>query len=533
MIASFAQVRSIAVTLGVLAVASASVAAGDTGGDPGRAGEPRRFLIPPLPFYQETSAEGGFRMFFPLYFERWTDVPQRDHSLGVLPFYWRWRGPDDLHETDVVAGLYWRFRRPDRFTDVIGPFYASRTADGTDVGLPPLFMAGSGPDGDYQIVGLWFWRFASEESSFVLAPPFYGYRRPGLLRYGVPPLVFGGETGADGYSIFLPMFWHFYNTETEASTTVVPPLFVDIDDNGDWSAGIAPVLFFGGGEDSAHFTLAPLVHLSSGPGRFRLITPLGWRRRDAESDGWGALLYHQDERGPEWFRTLAPLWFAWGDDSTGTRADILLNMYHRTDPVGSDWVVFPFWWDFHDLDRHRTFGLLPFFMHDTSLHEDRRTTWVFPTFEYSEWPQTGAEPPGWSFNLHPILYVGRDGESTHQVVFPFWWSFSDQQDRTTIGFPLWWDFEDKAAQTRFFTVFPLVWRSADPDGSFTLAANSIYTTRRNQDGTEGWSFHFLPLFDVGRERPGDIEWSILFGLAGYQRRGSYERIRILWLPFEL
>jgi hypothetical protein len=493
-----------------------------------------RFYLPPLPFYQETTASSGFRLFFPLYYETWDDRA-REHALGVLPFYWRWRGPDELHETDVVLGLYWRYRRPERFTDVAGPLYVSRTTDGYDVGLPPLFMVGADAETDYQILGLYFWRFASETSTFALAPPFYYYRAPARLAYGVAPLVFGGETDGAGYATLLGLLWHLYDDRTGASTSVVPPLFVDIDENGDWTAGVAPVLFFGGGEDSAHFTLFPAFHYAQDGEKWRFITPVAWYQDDPENDtsGGGALLYHWWNEGPSYFRTLAPVWFSWGNDDTGEHNDVIGPVYHGSTPVSSDWVGFPFWWDFHQYEKSRSFGFMPLFFHHTSLYEERSTTWVFPSFEYSEWPRTGPDPEGWAFNLHPIVYVGADGEDSHQVVFPIWWNFDSPDSRTTIGFPLWWDFVDRTDGSRFWTAFPLVWHSSDPDSSLTVAVNTVYTEERQSDGTESWHFHFIPLFDVGRARPEDLSWSILYGLAGYERRGIYERIQIFWLPIEI
>jgi len=526
-----------ALSLGALSAARADIlppdlVAPEPGTVEGRGSdaEVSRFYLPPLPFYQETTPTSGFRLFFPVYFETWDDTAN-DHTLGVLPFYWRWRGGDELHETDVVAGLYWRYRRPDRFTDVAGPLYVSRTAEGYDVGLPPLFLVGDDGENNYQVLALYFWRFAWPTGEFALAPPFYWWREGRSSRYGLPPLLFGGTDDDEGYSVFFPAFWHFY--DGDASTTVIPPLFVDLEENGDWSAGIAPILFFGGGPDSTHFTLAPLVHYARDAESMRVVTPLAWYAEGPASRGWGALLYHQWDEGPEWFRAAAPVWWAWGNEETGTRRDLVLNVYHGTDPISSDWVVFPFWWDFHDLEKNRLFGFLPLFLHDTSLAEDRHTTWVFPTFQYSEWPQTGAEAPGWAFNMHPLIYIGTEGEDHHEVVFPVWWSFSDAADRATVAFPLFWDFEDYAASSRFWTFFPLVWRDEDPDGTFTLALNSLYTTERHADGTEGWHFHFIPLFDFGRDRPEDVEWSVLYGLFGYERRGPYARIKVFWLPFEI
>ena len=34
---------------------------------------------------------------------------------------------------------------------------------------------------------------------------------------------------------------------------------------------------------------------------------------------------------------------------------------------------------------------------------------------------------GWSTNIHPFVYLGRNGHSSHTVVAPFFWDFVDRK----------------------------------------------------------------------------------------------------------
>ena len=43
-----------------------------------------------------------------------------------------------------------------------------------------------------------------------------------------------------------------------------------------------------------------------------------------------------------------------------------------------------------------------------------------------------------------------------------------------------------------------------------------------------WTYHFFPLFDFGRPRPGDLRWRILYGLIGYERSGTKRTLKLLW-----
>jgi hypothetical protein len=56
----------------------------------------------------------------------------------------------------------------------------------------------------------------------------------------------------------------------------------------------------------------------------------------------------------------------------------------------------------------------------------------------------------------------------------------------------------------------------------------VYLEKRVEGGRD-WQFHLVPLFSYG-EDPQGYFWNFLFGFAGYQREGSFARIRALWIP---
>jgi hypothetical protein len=137
-----------------------------------------------------------------------------------------------------------------------------------------------------------------------------------------------------------------------------------------------------------------------------------------------------------------------------------------------------------------------------------RTYWAFPTLTVT------TDTKGWETDLHPIVYVGRNEEKSHTVIAPVFWDFASKTGRSTVGFPLYWRFSDKT------------------DDSVTqVAGNTLYMQKHVAGGLD-WSFHFLPLFSYG-ENPQGYFWNVLFGLTGYERSGSYGRMKAFWIPFQV
>jgi hypothetical protein len=199
---------------------------------------------------------------------------------------------------------------------------------------------------------------------------------------------------------------------------------------------------------------------------------------------WGYARY----RGRTTLDMVTPLYWHYTDPDIGlTRTLLFPLLYLSSSPRGYDTGVFPFF-----------------------LHSKRpdlsETTWITPFFQHTH------DLQGWTTNIHPILYLGRSYESTHTVVFPFFWDFASPHSRATVAFPLYWRFSDDSSVSQ-------------------LLGNTYYHERKVGSGLD-WEFHFFPAFSYG-ETPDGHWWNILYGLAGYTRRGTMTKARALWIPITL
>ena len=92
------------------------------------------------------------------------------------------------------------------------------------------------------------------------------------------------------------------------------------------------------------------------------------------------------------------------------------------------------------------------------------------------------------------------------MVFPLYWDFARPQRRTTVAFPVSWRFDRE-------------------DHTSTVVLNT-YHRRDKRRGA--YRFHFIPLFHVGRRRPGALRWAVLTGLVGYDRIGRNRFLTLFW-----
>jgi hypothetical protein len=160
-------------------------------------------------------------------------------------------------------------------------------------------------------------------------------------------------------------------------------------------------------------------------------------------------------------------------------------LYTRNSPRESSTYFFPFWGHTERFAVSETTWITPFFQHSTHLR-------------------------GWSTNVHPFFYMGRNGNSTHTVLAPFFYDFASPSKRATVAAPLYWRFSDL-------------------DSVNQLIGNTYYHERKFKNGLD-WQFHFFPLFSYG-ETPDGHWWNLLYGLAGYTRRGAMSKMRAAWIPF--
>jgi hypothetical protein len=79
--------------------------------------------------------------------------------------------------------------------------------------------------------------------------------------------------------------------------------------------------------------------------------------------------------------------------------------------------------------------------------------------------------------------------------------------------------------------FPIYWRFSDRQSVSQLVGNVYYHEQTKSSGSE-WEVHIFPAFSYG-ETPNGHWWNLLYGLAGYSRRGSSTKMRALWIPIQL
>jgi hypothetical protein len=225
--------------------------------------------------------------------------------------------------------------------------------------------------------------------------------------------------------------------------------------------------------------------------------------------------------------------------------------------------VLPLWLHSHR-DGISDTWLVPGLGRKKSLERNEQTWWAAPTFHWS-WTDTS-----WNFNLHPLLYVQRSPEKDYVAALPFYFDFRNKKDKTQrfLVFPLYWDFKDFKIQKRGQVLFPFYWnlengpkqrrarvlfpfhydidmrdrnarytvtfpfyaRSVVGDRTRHFVLNTVYEKRKDSERT--WQFHFYPFVSRGGSAQGKW-WSVLGGLASYEKRGKHRRGTAFWLPFRL
>lgn len=461
-----------------------------------RQGDLRLRLLPPLWMEQTRGlrdpSQGRYGV---------PDAVDTEGLYGLL--YYRRRSP--RLDMDVVFPAFWRVRSGTSHTVVVGPF-VHREAEGEhDNWLAPLYFEGKREGGGYfhspALLTTSHW---NTEGAFTLAGPYFRSRTGANVDLGVAPFFFHGDTGSlDGnrrtYTLAPPLLYYHAEHELDASTiTVVGPVIAESTPKRD-VFDVAPLFFHirgkpaTGGIAEEHTTLFPFFHYGTTPDETLFILPGYYRRVARTSDTLISLFYtHAQGRSGATSLTAAgpivPLWWDYRDRDLGLRTWALAPFFMKTEsPVEHDWLT-PL------VGRFETYG-------------ESTTWWIFPTFTFASGKR------GWEDDLHPLIYVGRNDDSSHTVVAPVFWDFASSKGRTTIGFPVYWRFAD-----------------AQDDSVTQVAANTLYLQKRVPGGLD-WSFHFLPVFSYG-EDPGGYFWNVLFGLAGYSNHTTGKEVRAFWLPID-
>jgi hypothetical protein len=321
----------------------------------------------------------------------------------------------------------------------------------------------------------------------------------------VAPFFFHGdngnlEGGRKTYTLAPPvLYYHSTNEADEATTTVVGPFLSQTGPKRD-ILDILPLYYSirgnpqTGGIAESHTTLFPFFHYGYTPDESLFVIPGYLRRVTKTADTLLTPFYsHAETRNGATSLTLAgpviPLYAHYVDKDIQQTASMYAPFFfHSESATGRSWLT-PL------VGRFEEYG-------------ESRTWWFFPSIV------TTTDTHGWDFNLYPILFAGRSDESSHTIFAPLLWDFASPKGRTTIAAPLFWRFTD-----------------AEDDSILQVAGNTLYRQKRGPDGLE-WEFHFLPVFSYGAN-PRGYWWNLFFGLAGYDKEGSYARIKAFYIPINV
>lgn len=441
----------------------------------------------------------------------------RTRTVSVFPFYFSRYSPQDQ---ELFAGLYYRRRSPKLNVDVGFPLYWSirddvdaltiippvhyRGGSGFDIGITPLFYHGREKERHYTVIPPLLsaaWR--NEASAYTFSTLFWRIRNRQSINWGIFPLLWVKDSPDLDRILAPPFFFRFVDHQERDALTLIPPVYHAISlKSVDW--GIAPLLFHSHGEKHTSTTLLPLFHQYSSEKRWRLLTPLAGYLKDKESESLYALLYIR-HRGKTELDAIAPLfWYSREPRMYASSLVAAPILWHFQTPATQTTLVLPFFALHKKAGASTTWATL-LAARWQSHTQDASTTWVFPTFQYSQ------DPSSRTFNVHPLFYSTGARTYRHLVIAPIYWDFENHQEdyRTSIVFPLFWRFRDRA------TVHQV--------------AGLTYYNEGRRHGLPYWQFHLMPFFAYGEPRPGDHWWTVLYGLLGYQRQGSYARTQFLWL----
>ena len=454
------------------------------------------------PYFQENSDKYQFRLAFPVWAER--QMPSRTKPLELDRaslfggLYYNRRSAE--RADDILFPLVWNLR--DKLaqtrTTIVGPFL-NRSAPGEhDNWLAPLYFTGKRKTGGYVLIPpLLTYTNHDDQGGFSMVGPLFCSWKGGShcdartaqdIDFGVAPLYFYGQSVKTKYEIIPPLLHYYrYNDRDLSWTNMWGPYFRRHTQQQDMFH-LFPLYYSLWGKNERHTTVLPFFHYGFKGDSWLFASPLFVAARGEKGESTFATWLYARYRGRTELDMVTPLYWAYRDPDIGLNRKILFPfLYSSTSPRESNQAFFPFWGHFQRYGISETTFITPFFQHTTDLR-------------------------GWQTNIHPFMYVGRNGLDTHFVVAPFFWDFATPKSRATVAFPVFWRFSDEKETTE-------------------LVGNVYYHEKKLHNGTD-WEVHIFPAFSYG-ETPNGHWWNVFYGLAGYTRQGTATTIRTLWIPTKL
>lgn len=453
------------------------------------------------PYYEETSGKYRLRLAFPIWGER--TQPSRTNPAvtdraSVFGLYYNRRSAE--RSDDVLFPLFWdlKNKRTGNHTTVVGPFVHREAPNESDNWLAPLFFTGKRKDGGYTIIPpLLTYSQRDAAGGLAFAGPVFCSWKGGpacdsrtaqSLDMGVAPFYFYGQTAQSKYEVIPPLLHYYsYDDRDLSYLNVWGPYYRKHTQKRD-TLHIFPLYYSLWGKNERHTTLFPFFHYGHDEKSSLLVNPLFLLKRGEENSSTFITWGYARHRGRTELDMITPLFWHYRDPDIGLDQKVLFPFYYsRTSPRESSHALFPFY------GRFERFGI-------------SKSTWVTPLFQHTE------DLQGWSTNLHPLVYVGRNAASSHTVIAPFFWDFADPKSRTTVAFPIYWRFADEREVTQ--------------------VVGNVYYNEKKVAGGSDWQIHVFPAFSYG-QTPNGHWWNVLYGLAGYTRRGEFTQVRTFWVPINL
>jgi hypothetical protein len=453
------------------------------------------------PYYEEESGKYRFRLAFPLWAERKQPSrldPNVTDRASLYGLYYNRRSNE--RADDVVFPLFWdlKNRVSGDHTTIVGPLVHREAPGENDNWLAPLYFTGKRKHGGYTLIPpLLTYTHSNEEGGFNLVGPMFCSWKGGPscdtrtaqdIDLGVAPFYFYGQNAESKYELIPPLLHYYkYDDRSLSWTNVWGPYYRRHTEKRDMFH-LFPLYYSIWGKNERHTTVFPLFHYGHDEKSWLFVNPLFLIGKGAQGESTFATWGYARYRGRTELDMITPFFWHYRDPDLGLDQKLLFPFYYsRTSPRESSHALFPLFGHFE------RFGV-------------SESTWVTPFFQHSH------DLRGWQTNIHPIVYVGRDAASTHTVVAPFFWDFANPSGRTTVAFP-------------FF------WRVSDERDVSQLIGNVYYHESKVSGGLD-WQFHIFPAFSYG-ETPDGHWWNLLYGLAGYTRRGAMTQVRTFWIPITL
>jgi hypothetical protein len=454
------------------------------------------------PYYSEKSGDYSFKLAFPVWAERKqpsrTDKLKLDRASLFGGVYYNRRSAE--RADDVLFPLFWNLRDLERKTrtTIVGPLVNRVTPDGHDNWLAPLYFTGKHRNGGYTVIPplLTYMRTDGRSGLNVIGPMFCSWqgssscdaRTAEDIDQGIAPLYFFGQNAERKYELIPPLLHYYrYNDRDLSWFNVWGPYYREHTQERE-IFHLLPLYYSIWGKKERHTTVLPLFHYGYKDNEWLLVNPLFLARRGENGESTFATWGYARYRGRTELDMVTPLYWAYRDPDIGLDQKLLFPFfYKRTSPRESSWAFFPFYAKFE------RFGI-------------SKSTWITPLFNHSH------DLRGFKTNIHPLVYIGREGQATHTVIAPFFWDFADPASRATV-------------------VFPFYWRFSDRQGVAQLVGNVYYREETKSSGNE-WEVHVFPAFSYGKT-PNGHWWNLLYGLAGYTRQGSSTKMRAMWIPIQL